>query len=83
MDKKLMITEGYIVESENDVKGAIDSFIIKHPDFINDGFKKKDVIKMYRKRTKPYRHIVFINMNDDWFIQFLTDEEVLYRIPLG
>lgn len=83
MEDKLMIAEGYIIESENDVKIAIDEFIIKHPDFINDGFKKKDIVKLYRKRTKPYRHIVFFNMEGNWFIQFLTDKEVLHRVPLG
>ncbi len=83
MEGKLMVCEGYVVESENDIKKVMDDFIKEHPDFINDGFKKKDIIKLYRKKTKPYRHIVFINMSDNWFVKFLTDEEVLHRIPLG
>jgi hypothetical protein len=81
MDKKLMITEGFRIESEQDLKDVIDIFTKKHPDFINDGMKKGNIVKLYRKRTKPYKHVVFFQIESSWFLQFLTDKEVLHRIP--
>jgi hypothetical protein len=81
MEGKLMVTEGYRITCEQDIKTSITDFISKHPDFEHDGASTKQIIKLYRKRTKPYRHIVFINMSDEWFIQFLTDKEVLHIIP--
>jgi len=83
MEGKLMICEGYIIESEQDVKNALTRWMNDNQDIIYDGAQRKDIIKMYRKRTKPYRHIVFIKMGDNWFIEFLTDKEVLHRIPKG
>ena len=83
MNGKLMITKGYKIASEQELKHAVRDFINQYPDFTHDGISVKNIVKMYRKRTKPYKHIVFINMEDNWFIQFLTDEEVLHRIPLG
>jgi hypothetical protein len=79
MENKLMVTEGYRIGSELELKEVIDDFISKHPDFIHDGMKKKDIVKIYRKRNKPYRHVVFFQIKENWFLQFLTDEEVLYR----
>jgi len=83
MREKLMITKGYKVASEQELKHAVRDFISQHPNFTHDGASVKDIVKMYRKRTKPYKHIVFINMEENWFIQFLTDEEILHYIPLG
>lgn len=82
MEGKLMITEGYRIENERELKSALDNFISKFPDFINDGAKRRDVIKLYRKRNKPYRHIVFFQIEEKWFLQFLTDEEVIHRTPM-
>jgi len=79
MENKLMITQGYQITTEQELKSAFENFIQRHPDFTHDGASIKDIIKLYRKRTKPYRHIVFINMEGSWLIQFLTDKEVLYR----
>jgi hypothetical protein len=79
MESKLMVAEGYQISSEQELKTAIKNFISDYPDFIQDGISVKTLIKLYRKRTKPYRHIVFINMSDKWFIQFLTEEEILHR----
>ena len=83
MREKLMITMGYKIASERELKYAVRDFINQHPNFTHDGAPVKDIVKMYRKRTKPYKHIVFINMEENWFIQFLTDEEILHYIPLG
>jgi hypothetical protein len=77
-----MITEGYRIESELELKGVINEFISKHPDFTHDGMKRKDIIKLYRKRNKPYKHVVFIQIENNWYLKFLTDEEVLHRIPM-
>lgn len=82
MEGKLMVTEGYRIESETQLKAALKDFISRYPDFINDGAKSKDIVRLYRKRTKPYRHIVFIQMGENWFIKFLTDQEVLHHIPM-
>jgi hypothetical protein len=79
MDRKIIMTRGYQISTEQELKNALKSFVQQNPDFIHDGASVKDIVKLYRKRTKPYRHIVFINMTGDWFIQFLTDDEVLYR----
>jgi hypothetical protein len=81
MKNKLVATEGYIVESEQDVMNALDSFMKQNPDVKWDGASKNEIVKMYQNKTKPYRHIVFINIDDNWFIQFLTDEEVVLRVP--
>jgi len=83
MKNKLMATEGYIVESEQDVMNALDSFMKQNPDVKWDGASKKEIVKMFQNKNKikPYRHIVFINIDDNWFIQFLTDEEVVLRVP--
>ena len=83
MKGKLMVCEGYIVESEQDVKNAVTKWMSDNPEITYDGASKKDIVKMYRKRTKPFRHIVFIKMEDNWFIEFLTDEDVLYRMSRG
>ena len=83
MEGKLMVCEGYKIESEQDVKNALTEWMKNNPDITYDGAPKKDIIKMYRKRTKPYRHIVFVKMGDNWFIEFLTDKEVLHRMPKG
>jgi hypothetical protein len=83
MEGKLMICEGYKIESERDVKNALTEWMGNNPDVTYDGASKKDIVKMYRKRIKPYRHIVFVKINDNWFIEFLTDEEVLHRMPKG
>ena len=83
MKGKLMVCEGYIVESEQDVETALTKWMRNNPEINYDGASKQDIIKMYRKRTKPYRHIVFVNMNDNWFIEFLTDKDVLHRIATG
>ena len=82
MKNELMITEGYKIESELELKVAIDEFISKHPDFIHDGVKRKDIIKLYRKRNKPYRHIVFFQIENSWYLKFLTDNEIIHHIPL-
>ena len=83
MEGKLMVCEGYKIESEQDVKNALTEWMKNNPDITYDGASKKDIIKIYRKRTKPYRHIVFVKMGDNWFIEFLTDKEVLHRMPKG
>jgi hypothetical protein len=77
-----MVTEGYKIENERELKNAVDAFIKKYPDFINDGVKKGDIVQLYRKRNKPYRHVVFFQIEEKWFLQFLTDKEVLHHIPL-
>jgi len=82
MENKLMVTLGYPIQNENELKGAIDDFIRKYPEILYNGMKKKDIIRMYRKRTKPYRHVVFFNINENWFLNFLTDQEVLNYIPI-
>ena len=82
MNGKLMVTEGYRIENERELKSALDDFISKYPGFIHDGAKKKDVVKLYRKRNKPYRHVVFFQIEESWFLRFLTDEEVLHHIPM-
>lgn len=82
MERKLMVTEGYRIESESQLKLVLKDFMSKYPDFINDGLKRKDIVRLYRKRDKPYRHVVFFQIEENWFLQFLTDEEVLHHIPL-
>jgi|LauGreDrversion4_2_1035121.scaffolds.fasta_scaffold1804459_1 hypothetical protein len=79
MKNKMMMAQGYQITTERELKNAVNDFNRNHPNFIHDGISVKDIVKLYRKRTKPYRHIVFINTEGNWFIQFLTDEEVLYR----
>jgi hypothetical protein len=83
MENKLMVCEGYIIQSEQDVKNAVTKWMKNNPDITYDGASKKDIVKMYKKRTKPYKHIVFIKADDNWFIKFLVDEEVLHYIPMS
>jgi hypothetical protein len=82
MKNELMVTFGYPIQNENELKGAIEDFTKKNPEIIYDGASKKEIIKLYRKRNKPYRHIVFMNIEGNWFIKFLTDKEVLHHIPI-
>ena len=53
MENKLMITQGYQITTEQELKSAFENFIQRHPDFTHDGASIKDIIKLYRKRTKP------------------------------
>ena len=82
MKDTLMVSEGYIIESEQDVKKAVTNWMKKNPEVTYDGASKKDIVKMYKKRTKPYRHIIFFKVEDNWFIKFLTDGEVLHHITI-
>ena len=47
MKGKLMVCEGYIVESEQDLKSAITRWMKDNPDITYDGASKKDFVKMY------------------------------------
>ena len=83
MEDKLMVTFGYQIASERDVKTAFNEFKKQHPEVTWDGTTRKTIVNMYKNRTKPYKHIVFFNIGDDWFLKFLVEEEVLHHIPLG
>jgi hypothetical protein len=82
MEDKLMMTFGYQITSEQDVKTAFNKFKKQHPEVNWDGATRKMIVNMYKNRTKPYRHVVFFQIEDKWFLRFLVDNEVIHHIPL-
>ena len=82
MNQKAIATYGCPISSEHDLKRAYEFLIKLIPDFINDGISKKDLVKLYRKRTQPYKHVVLFNIDDSWYLKFLLEEEVIHYIPL-
>jgi len=81
---KMMVTEGYKVQNETEVKQALEDIAKTHPEIKWERSAKREVLNTYRKNPKHNQHLVFFCIEDEhWFIRFLSDKEVVNKIPLN
>lgn len=79
--KDIIIGEGRPIKTSQDIKKFMNSMKRKYEIIMEPGVIQK-VVNDYNQSPEGKQHIVMNKAGDEWFIHFLSDEDVCDRMEI-
>ena len=78
MEKQVYLSEGKKINSTKDIISFMEYMAEKYEVKMEDGIVDA-IVKSYTSKPKGKDHIVGYNKGDEWFMSFLSNDEVIVR----